>query len=162
MLFSKASQNVFRRAVCSGLGLMTPGPHPPCVISVFLESVRHCPGSWPLGPGHPAPPRVSGREPSLRRWLCLHPPGAQRLLLGGKKKSGLESKPKTAKGWPIRPLGSVPAQEAGPTSQGPGPGWERFLAHSSVAWWDAGSQVHSPCPSANIETLSQLSCALLP
>lgn len=94
MLFSKASQNVFRRAVCSGLGLMTPGPHPPCVISVFLESVRHCPGSWPLGPGHPAPPRVSGREPSLRRWLCLHPPGAQRLLLGGKKNLDWSQNPK--------------------------------------------------------------------
>ena len=55
-------------------------------------------------------------------------------------------KSQTAKRWPIRLLGQVPAKEAGSAPQCSVQAGKRFLAHGPQAWWDAGSQVtdHGP------------------
>ena len=81
------------------------------------------------------------------------PLGLEDLFL--KKKLGLESKSQTAKRWPIRPLGRGPAKEAEAAFQGPTRAGKGILARGPTAWWDAGSQVHDPCPSPDGETMSQ-------
>lgn len=110
-------------------------------------------------------PGVSRSETILRRCLC--PEGAFLCHLAWrtsfwKKEIWTRVKSQTAKKWPIRLLGRVPAKEAGSASQCSAQAGMRFLAHGPLVWWDAGSQFTDHAPLLMEKPWVSLSRSLLP